>query len=118
MDLDLTQPVIPLGGFAQQPAGHIELKMPLYVTALNSLYTLLPSHFLALTSTTYPVSPKESRERLVNTFSTVAWPQLSSFLTQVFEAKKATLRGKPDAAFWQAELALLRAAHQRVARGY
>lgn len=121
MDTAQEQPVIPLG-FERQPAGNsdrkIDIQVPLYVTTLNSLYVILPSHYLALTSTTYPLSPKESRDRLMNSFNTIEWPQLSSFLTQVYQAKKETLRGKPDEQAWQAELELLHQAHIRAYRGY
>jgi hypothetical protein len=122
MDIAQEQPVIPLGGYSPESADgstpNLEIKLPLYATALSSLYTTLGVHYLALTSATYPISDKQSRERLVSSFSMVEWSDLSAYLTKVFEHQKHKLRGKPTDADWQAELELLRLAHVRAYRGY
>lgn len=122
MDIAQDQPVLPLGFGAQRTGDssgrEINVKVPIYVTALNSLYVTLASHYLALTSSTYSISDKQSRERLVSPFSAVEWPDLSAYLTKVYEHQKHKLRGKPTDADWQAELELLRQAHVRVYRGY
>jgi hypothetical protein len=122
MEIEQAQPVIPFGGFSPESSDsstpNLEVKLPLYATALSSLYTTLGVHYLVLTSSTYPISDKQSRERLVSSFSTVEWPELSAYLTQVFEHQKHKLRGKPTDEQWSQELELLRLAHIRAYRGH
>lgn len=122
MDIAQDQPVLPLGFGAQRTGDssgrEIKVTVPIYVTALNSLYVTLASHYLSLSSLTYPISGKQSRERLVSPFSAVDWSELSAYLTQVFEHQKHKLRGQPTDVDWQVELELLHQAHIRVYRGY